>query len=71
MQRPEEDTGLAGKVALVSGGGAAGDGIGHGRAAAILLVRVARSLTTQGRTNRWPACRISRPIRSPPNTATC
>ncbi|MGH6701968.1 MAG: SDR family NAD(P)-dependent oxidoreductase [Bradyrhizobium sp.] len=39
MQRPEEDTGLAGKVALVSGGGAAGDGIGNGRAAAILLAR--------------------------------
>ena len=39
MQGPEEDTGLAGKVALVSGGGAAGDGIGNGRAAAILLAR--------------------------------
>src|SRR5437879_7388327 len=31
--------GLDGKVALVSGGGAAGDGIGNGRAAAILLAR--------------------------------
>src|SRR6201987_5833786 len=39
MQGPEEDAGLAGKVALVSGGGAAGDGIGNGRAAAILLAR--------------------------------
>ena len=29
--------GLQGKVAIVSGGGAAGDGIGNGRAAAILL----------------------------------
>jgi NAD(P)-dependent dehydrogenase (short-subunit alcohol dehydrogenase family) len=29
--------GLEGKVAIVSGGGAAGDGIGNGRAAAILL----------------------------------
>jgi len=29
--------GLAGKVAIVTGGGAAGDGIGNGRAAAILL----------------------------------
>src|SRR3954451_2859447 len=37
MQGPEDDPGLAGKVALVSGGGAAGDGIGNGRAAAILL----------------------------------
>src|SRR6201996_7947006 len=39
MQGPEEDEGLAGKVALISGGGAAGDGIGNGRAAAILLAR--------------------------------
>src|SRR5438034_1685119 len=31
--------GLDGKVALVSGGGAAGEGIGNGRAAAILLAR--------------------------------
>jgi NAD(P)-dependent dehydrogenase (short-subunit alcohol dehydrogenase family) len=36
---PEDDAGLAGKVAIVSGGGAAGDGIGNGRAAAILLAR--------------------------------
>jgi len=39
MQGPEDDAGLAGKVALISGGGAAGDGIGNGRAAAILLAR--------------------------------
>src|SRR5271170_2049884 len=48
-QRPEvsmsdsrkipDDTGLAGKVAIVTGGGTAGDGIGNGRAAAILLAR--------------------------------
>jgi NAD(P)-dependent dehydrogenase (short-subunit alcohol dehydrogenase family) len=31
--------GLAGKVAIVTGGGAAGEGIGNGRAAAILLAR--------------------------------
>jgi len=37
--RPEDDAGLSGKVALISGGGAAGDGIGNGRAAAILLAR--------------------------------
>src|SRR5262249_33743814 len=37
--RPEDDLGLAGKVAIVTGGGAAGDGIGNGRAAAILLAR--------------------------------
>jgi NAD(P)-dependent dehydrogenase (short-subunit alcohol dehydrogenase family) len=36
---PEDDAGLAGKVALISGGGAVGDGIGNGRAAAILLAR--------------------------------
>ncbi|HTR87714.1 MAG TPA: SDR family oxidoreductase [Reyranella sp.] len=36
---PEDDAGLSGKVAIVSGGGAKGDGIGNGRAAAILLGR--------------------------------
>src|SRR5499427_8382287 len=39
MTGREEDAGLSGKVAIVSGGGAAGDGIGNGRAAAILLAR--------------------------------
>jgi NAD(P)-dependent dehydrogenase (short-subunit alcohol dehydrogenase family) len=39
MKTPEDDAGLAGKVAIVSGGGAAADGIGNGRAAAILLAR--------------------------------
>lgn len=39
MQGRDEEEGLAGKVALISGGGAAGDGIGNGRAAAILLAR--------------------------------
>ncbi|MCH8065659.1 MAG: SDR family oxidoreductase [Chloroflexi bacterium] len=34
-----DDAGLEGKVAIVTGGGAAGDGIGNGRAAAILLTR--------------------------------
>jgi len=33
------DLGLDGKVAIVAGGGAAGDGIGNGRAAAILLAQ--------------------------------
>jgi len=36
---PANDLGLEGKVAIVTGGGAAGDGIGNGRAAAILLAR--------------------------------
>ncbi len=34
-----DDWGLAGKVAIVTGGGAAGDGIGNGRATAILLAK--------------------------------
>jgi NAD(P)-dependent dehydrogenase (short-subunit alcohol dehydrogenase family) len=34
-----ESFGLEGKVAIVTGGGAAGEGIGNGRAAAILLAR--------------------------------
>ena len=42
-----DDPGFAGKVALVSGGGAADDGIGNGRAAAILLARAgARVMVT-------------------------
>ena len=39
MRGQEDDPGLAGKVAIVSGGGAKDDGIGNGRAAAILLAR--------------------------------
>jgi NAD(P)-dependent dehydrogenase (short-subunit alcohol dehydrogenase family) len=35
----QDDQGLAGKVAIVTGGGAAGDGIGNGRAAALLLAK--------------------------------
>lgn len=35
--RMEGDLGLEGKVAIVTGGGAAADGIGNGRAAALLL----------------------------------
>ena len=38
LEIPDE-WGLSGKVAVVTGGGAAGDGIGNGRAAAILLAR--------------------------------
>jgi NAD(P)-dependent dehydrogenase (short-subunit alcohol dehydrogenase family) len=34
-----DDSGLDGKVAVVTGGGAEGDGIGNGRAAAMLLAR--------------------------------
>jgi NAD(P)-dependent dehydrogenase (short-subunit alcohol dehydrogenase family) len=49
MQGPEEDAGLAGKVALVSGGGAAGDGIGNGRAAAVLLARAGTKVVVADR----------------------
>ncbi len=35
----QDDPGLAGKAAIVTGGGSEGDGIGNGRAAAILLAR--------------------------------
>ena len=38
-ERPEDDLGLSGKVAIVTGGGAPDSGIGNGRAAAILLAR--------------------------------
>ena len=55
MKGPEDDAGLAGKVAIVSGGGAAGDGIGNGRAAAILLARAG----TQGAW--WPTSTSSSP----------
>ncbi len=37
--KPPDDEGLAGKVAIVTGAGAQGDGIGNGRAAALLLAR--------------------------------
>ena len=36
---PNEEWGLMGKVAIVTGGGAGGDGLGNGRAACILLAR--------------------------------
>ncbi len=42
--RPDDDTGLDGKVAIVTGGGATGDGIGNGRAAAMLLARAGVSV---------------------------
>src|SRR5260221_4313072 len=48
MRGPEDDEGLAGKVAIVSGGGAAGDGIGNGRAAAILLARAGAKVVVAG-----------------------
>jgi len=44
MPTLEEEFGLRGKVAVVAGGGAAGDGMGNGRAAALLLARAGASL---------------------------
>ncbi len=39
IKNRQDDPGLDGKVAIVTGGGCAGDGIGNGRATAILLAR--------------------------------
>lgn len=47
--KDQDDAGLAGKVAIVSGGGAAGDGIGNGRAAAILLARAGAKVAVADR----------------------
>ena len=49
MIGPEDDAGLAGKVALISGGGAAGEGIGNGRAAAVLLARAGTKVAVADR----------------------
>src|SRR5215831_11403851 len=57
-----EDWGLEGKVAIVTGGGAAGTGIGNGRAAAILL---AWSRTKGARRSLWaPTSRATRTARA-------
>ncbi|WP_371420980.1 SDR family NAD(P)-dependent oxidoreductase [Tardiphaga sp.] len=39
MARPQRDDRLKGKVAIITGAGSRGDGIGNGRAAAVLLAR--------------------------------
>lgn len=57
MQGPEDDAGLTGKVALISGGGAAGDGIGNGRAAAILLARAGARCWSPIATSSSPSAR--------------
>ena len=49
--RAEDDAGLAGKVAIIAGGGAAGEGIGNGRAAAILLARAGTRVLVADREN--------------------
>jgi len=45
-----DDWGFSGKVAVVMGGGAAGAGIGNGRAAAILLARAGARVVVVDRT---------------------
>jgi len=45
--------GLQDKVAIVTGGGAAGDGIGNGRAAAILLARAGTRVIVVDRDVAW------------------
>ncbi len=52
-----DDTGLAGKVAIVTGGGTAGDGIGNGRAAAILLARAGTKVLVVDRERISPSGR--------------
>jgi len=51
-----QDLGLEGKVAIVAGGGARGDGIGNGRAAAIcrasIIVHMIRSWRSRSRQQR-------------------
>jgi NAD(P)-dependent dehydrogenase (short-subunit alcohol dehydrogenase family) len=49
MDIPDNGWGLEGKVALVTGGGAAGDGIGNGRAAAILIARAGAKVVVADR----------------------
>ena len=46
-----DDMGLTGKVAIVTGGGAAGEGIGNGRAACILLARAGARVLVVSPTN--------------------
>jgi NAD(P)-dependent dehydrogenase (short-subunit alcohol dehydrogenase family) len=55
-QQMVNDTGLAGKVIIVTGGGAIGDGISNGRAACILCARAGAHVVVVGR-NLRPAQR--------------
>lgn len=47
------ETGLKGKVAIVTGAGSRGEGIGNGRAAAILLAREGASVALLDSTRAW------------------
>ena len=53
------DLGLTGKVAIVAGGGAAGDGIGNGRAAAILLAEAGARVAVVDRDGQLAANTVS------------
>ena len=50
QQKMVNDTGLAGKVVIVTGGGAFDDGISNGRAASILCARAGAHVVVVGRT---------------------
>jgi NAD(P)-dependent dehydrogenase (short-subunit alcohol dehydrogenase family) len=52
-----DNFGLSGKVAIVTGGGAADDGVGNGRAAAILLARAGTKVSS------WIAIGPREPLR--------
>src|SRR5579871_5089249 len=51
----KDDLGLTGKVAIVTGGGAAGDGIGNGRATALLLARAGTKVLVVDRDEKLAA----------------
>ena len=70
MKGPEDDAGLTGKVAIVSGGGAVGDGIGNGRAAAILLARAGTKVVVADLDQRL-AERTCEMIKAEGGTAVC
>ena len=65
----EAEFGLRGRVAIVAGGGAAGDGIGNGRAAAILLARAGATVCVVDRKLEL-AERTAEMIREEGGTAT-
>lgn len=50
-----DDDGLTGKVAIVTGGGAQGDGIGNGRAAALLMARAGAKVVVVDRSEELAA----------------
>jgi len=65
----EDDRGLEGKVAIVTGAGALDDGIGNGRAAAILLARAGANVVVVDRKEE-PAARTVGMITDEGGTAT-